>query len=411
MPPTAAAATAVITTTEKNTLASPKNNRKKLEAAQQAVLDALAGVAGRGKGGMTPDQQQQFEEAVAVLEADGGVQNPTASPLLDGRWRLLFTTRPGTASPIQRTFTAVDNFSVYQDIQLGDEGQEARVSQVVDFGASVGFLRVEAEASTDERPLPGFSPRSGEGLPFGIMGRSSTQPPAKPSLRVDFQFDRAAFTFNALPFRVPYPVPFKLLGDERKGWIDVTYLAPDGSLRLSRGNKGTLFVLAKDVPAKERLLRALAQRGVRDDEEVQELVEELQAAGGGEASPASSPLAEGTWRLVWTQQGETANPLQKALANQVENFQIIRPSGRLENLVCLAPGVRVRACADCSPEPSGTRTTVDIDEVLLELGPLKVPLPVRADGRGFVEWLYLDQDFRITRGNKGSTFIHTRETQ
>ena len=47
---------------------------------------------------------------MAVLEADGGVAAPTDSPLLDGRWRLLFTTRPGTASPIQRTFTAVESF-------------------------------------------------------------------------------------------------------------------------------------------------------------------------------------------------------------------------------------------------------------------------------------------------------------
>lgn len=38
---------------------------------------------------------------------------------------------------------------------------------------------------------------------------------------------------------MPYPVPFQLLGDERKGWIDITYLAPDGSLRLSRGNKAS----------------------------------------------------------------------------------------------------------------------------------------------------------------------------
>ena len=47
----------------------------------------------------------------------------------------------------------------------------------------------------------------------------------------------AAFTFNALPFKVPYPVPFRMLGDEAKGWIDVTYLSPDGKLRLTRGNK------------------------------------------------------------------------------------------------------------------------------------------------------------------------------
>ena len=124
--------------------------------------------------------------------------------------------------------------AVYQHIQLADPEQEARVSQVVDFGPTVGFLRVsgrvsrfvrgtvaagrpsaagrdvqtaladsippclhflappqvEAEANTDRRPLPGFTPRSGEGLPFGIMGKSSTQPPARPNLRVDFQFDQ-----------------------------------------------------------------------------------------------------------------------------------------------------------------------------------------------------------------------------
>lgn len=42
------------------------------------------------------------------------VQAPTRSPLLEGRWKLLYTTRPGTASPIQRTFTGVDAFSVFQ---------------------------------------------------------------------------------------------------------------------------------------------------------------------------------------------------------------------------------------------------------------------------------------------------------
>ena len=36
------------------------------------------------------------------------------------------------------------------------------------------------------------------------------------NMRVDFQFDTAAFAFNALPFKIPYPVPFKLLGDETK---------------------------------------------------------------------------------------------------------------------------------------------------------------------------------------------------
>lgn len=52
------------------------------------------------------------------------------------------------------------------------------------------MLQVEAEASTDGRPIPGFVPRRGAGLPFGILGISSTEPPARPNMRVDFQFDR-----------------------------------------------------------------------------------------------------------------------------------------------------------------------------------------------------------------------------
>jgi hypothetical protein len=51
-------------------------------------------------------------------------------------------------------------------------------------------LQVEAEASTDSRPLPGFTPREGKGLPFGILGVSSAEPPARRDLRIDFQFDR-----------------------------------------------------------------------------------------------------------------------------------------------------------------------------------------------------------------------------
>jgi len=36
------------------------------------------------------------------------------------------------------------------------------------------------------------------------------------NLRIDFQFDKAAFDFKKLPIKIPYPVPFKLLGDETK---------------------------------------------------------------------------------------------------------------------------------------------------------------------------------------------------
>jgi hypothetical protein len=67
--------------------------------------------------------------------------------------------------------------------------------------------------------------------------------PPSPHTGIDFKFDNAGFDLGFLPFRVPYPVPFRLLNDEVKGWLEVTYLSP--RLRLSRGNKGTIFVLQK----------------------------------------------------------------------------------------------------------------------------------------------------------------------
>lgn len=59
----------------------------------------------------------------------------------------------------------------------------------------------------------------------------------KDGKRILFRFDKAAFSLKFLPFKVPYPVPFKLLGDEAKGWLDTTYLSNSGNLRISKGNK------------------------------------------------------------------------------------------------------------------------------------------------------------------------------
>lgn len=49
-----------------------------------------------------------------------------------------------------------------------------------------------------------------------LFGKSFNYPPARPNSRIDFQFDKAAFYFKFLPFTIPYPVPFRILGDERK---------------------------------------------------------------------------------------------------------------------------------------------------------------------------------------------------
>ena len=38
-------------------------------------------------------------------------------------------------------------------------------------------MQVEAEGNTDSRPLPGFTPRKGKGLP--IFGKSKSDPPVR----------------------------------------------------------------------------------------------------------------------------------------------------------------------------------------------------------------------------------------
>ena len=47
----------------------------------------------------------------------------------------------------------------------------------------------------------------------------------------------------------------------------------------------------------------------------------------------------------------------------------------------------------------------------ISLGGFRFPVSVpKGDNNpGFIDWLYLDEDLRITRGSKGSLFVHRRE--
>ncbi|GBF92568.1 hypothetical protein Rsub_05182 [Raphidocelis subcapitata] len=379
--------------------------RSSLPQAELAVLDVLRGARGRGKEGLSDAAVQQLNLAVSALEANGGAEAPTTLPAINGKWRLLYTSRPGSASPIQRTFTGVEAFSIYQQIDLASE--QPRVNNIVDFGERIGYLIVQAEASTDARPLAGFTPREREGLPFGIMGKSFTYKPARPNTRIDFQFDQAAFHFKFLPFSIPYPVPFRILGDERKGWIDTTYMNAEGTFRLCRGNKGTLFILVKPpregTPLEAQLLEAAA---ARDDARVLSLIGILQTENPTRAPARATERVSGTWRLVWSQQAENASPLQKWGSAQAKSYQVIdAEAGTLENVVDLGAAT-LRAQATCAPL-SDDRTDVLISSAYTAIGGLKVPLPVK--GTGYVDWLYLSDSLRVTRGSKGSLFVHLKE--
>lgn len=341
-----------------------------IQQAEATLTDALIGIQGRGRG-VSALKLQIISEAVNALEALGGVNEPTSSNLIEGTWRLMFTTRPGTASPIQRTFVGVDAFTVFQEIVLRGT-DDPRVTNVVKFSDAIGELRVEAAASID-------------------TGR-----------RILFRFDKAAFLFKFLPFRVPYPVPFRFLGDEAKGWLDTIYLSPSGNFRVSRGNKGTTFVLQKKIESRQQLLLAIAS-----GQGVEEAIQDLIPANPIENS-ADLEFLTGKWRLVWSSQAVDANWLQKS-TSCFPSWQIVEAeTGRLQNVVEFLPGLRVRALAR-SEASSKQKRDVNIEGAALEFGSVRLPLKFTASG--FTEVLYLDNKIRITRGNKGSKFVHVRDDE
>ena len=253
--------------------------------AEAVLLARLRAVSGRGAGASEADERA-IAEAVSVLErGGGGLSHPASRPEIEGTWRLLYTSKsrfdarnplgarvdgakPGleglfaglfgddaakefavnadpsrasssnaSSSPIQRSVTSLEAFTIQQAIRLFDPAtgaprcsnsveNDARVDQVVQFGNG-NYLRLSAKASVC----------------------------AKKKNRIEFKFDLAYFELATGPFgvalpiskpaRVPYPVPFALLGDEAKGWLDTSYLGKD--VRVSRGNKGTTFVLVREA--------------------------------------------------------------------------------------------------------------------------------------------------------------------
>ncbi|KAJ1440261.1 hypothetical protein B484DRAFT_323088 [Ochromonadaceae sp. CCMP2298] len=230
-----------------------KGNGKTAQAEEElARLLAISSAEGRGAQSSL-ETLDAIAATILILEGANPTKEPVNSELIDGCWKLLYTSSPGTNSPIQKTFTAFNGVSIYQVVNLIDQtgsflSGKRDVSNTVCFGDRAR-LRVTALASTPTQPL--ITPRKGDGkiLGMNIFGISSSALPRTPLERIDFAFQEAMFEFKGFgesglkPPSIPYPVPFKLLGDEAKGWLDSTYLSP--RFRISKGNKGTTFVLER----------------------------------------------------------------------------------------------------------------------------------------------------------------------
>jgi hypothetical protein len=195
-----------------------------------------------------------IDQLVQQLESNPSITRPAVASQIYGRWRLLHTTNADTASPIQRSAVSSSQFPIYQDIIVVTTKNMPQpqlvVRQVVKFSKDVE-LKVVALASTSAYPLPELTERRGDGKILGwnilgvsLVGKEAKEDPDQPDRRIRFVFDEGNFKLPVLG-TIPYPVPFRLpiLRDAVKGWIDITYLSD--KLRISRGNKGTTFILQK----------------------------------------------------------------------------------------------------------------------------------------------------------------------
>lgn len=96
-------------------------------------------------------------------------------------------------------------------------------------------------------------------------------------------------------------------------------------------------------------------------------------AHGHSESGRYHPLKQVMLTYKQSVQAKDANGLQKALANRIGNYQVVEDEagpGQLQNVVDLAPFLRVRAIAGCEADrkaPARDKTLVNITEARVEL--------------------------------------------
>jgi PAP_fibrillin len=189
-----------------------------------ALLEAIAG---KNRGLLaTEADKQAILAAVAQLEDRNPTPQPLmASDLLDGNWRLLYTT--------SQELLRIDQFPL---LKLGQIYQCIRTNTATLYNIAELY-----------------------GLPYleGIVSVVAQFEPVS-ERRVNVRFDRSIIGLQRLmDYHAPeqfiqqieagkkFPaIDFAITAREQRGWLEITYL--DEDLRIGRGNEGNVFVLTKE---------------------------------------------------------------------------------------------------------------------------------------------------------------------
>lgn len=193
--------------------------------------DLLETIATSNRGlAASPMEKQAILAKIRHLEELNPTPNPTTAPsLLDGDWRLLYTT--------SQELLGIDRFpgltlgEVYQCIRVA-KNQVFNIAQLTGLPLLDGLVTVAAEfeITSPQRLTVQFK--------RGVLGLQRLLDYQTPS-----QFIQAFQTKLTTKTRF-LALDFDIQPRERAGWIDLTYL--DTNLRINRGNEGSVFVLVKD---------------------------------------------------------------------------------------------------------------------------------------------------------------------
>ncbi|HLP89932.1 MAG TPA: PAP/fibrillin family protein [Nostocaceae cyanobacterium] len=186
----------------------------------------LEAIASTNRGLLATDTQRQaILAAIANLEDYNPTPRPLeASHLLEGDWRLLYTT--------SKALLNLDNFPLYK---LGQVYQCIRVetNSVYNIAETCGLPALEGLVSVAAKFEPVSERRvqvKFQRFIIGLQRLIDYKSPAKFIQEIE-----DGKKFPALDFRIN--------SDRQQGWLDITYI--DNDLRIGRGNEGSVFVLSK----------------------------------------------------------------------------------------------------------------------------------------------------------------------
>lgn len=212
----------------------------------------------------------------------------------------------------------------------------------------------------------------------------------------------------------------KSLVIEAGGWHNLQKLAADPKGMLVEAILQSRLSASKSVKKEKH---GSKNKSEIDPESLSAILTLLEAQGKG----FSSDLVDGDWVLVLNQSGKKSPQVQKLVArgekqpdaNSLNRYNVRKREfyGAVQlffRRILIESTVRYTPVKDAFQSLPSTgkivlrRIMCDIIDASVKIWKFpRIPLPLRRKG-GYLDFIYMDQDIRVTKGNRGGIFVHFR---